>query len=85
MHYRVISGLELHMNAIQILANRCSLNLLSDFNYIVNRGTILVQIVSPCSALEDFYHSVVSLGFVLANPFYLENGVYEIEIRGYLS
>lgn len=87
MHYRVMQGLQKNINNIKGCAQESDLILLSTDYDLVNSGYIDIRIISCNSDIQYFCQCLTNMGFALVGNFIIDlgNGVYRIEIGGYIS
>ena len=87
MHYRVMQGLQQNINNIKGCAQESGLILLSTDYDLVNSGYIDIRIISCNSDIQYFCQCLVNMGFALVGSYLIDlgNGVYRIEIGGYIS
>lgn len=87
MHYRVMQGLQQNINNIKGCAQESGLILLSTDYDLVNSGYIDIRIISCNSNIQYFCQCLTNMGFALVGSYItdLGNGVYRIEIGGYIS
>jgi hypothetical protein len=87
MHYRVMQGLQQNINNIKGCAQESGLILLSTDYDLVNSGYIDIRIISCNSNIQYFCQCLTNMGFALVGSYIIDlgNGVYRIEIGGYIS
>lgn len=87
MHYRVMQGLQKNINNIKGCAQESDLILLSTDYDLVNSGYIDIRIISCNSNIQYFCQCLTNMGFALVGSYIIDlgNGVYRIEIGGYIS
>lgn len=87
MHYRVMQGLQQNINNIKGCAQESGLILLSTDYDLVNSGCIDIRIISCNSNIQYFCQCLTDMGFALVGNYIIDlgNGVYRIEIGGYIS
>lgn len=87
MHYKVMQGLQQNINNIKVCAQESGLVLLSTDYALVNCGYIDIRKASYNSNIQYFCQCLTNMGFVLVGNYItdLGNGVYRIEIGGYIS
>lgn len=87
MHYRVMQGLQQNINNIKGCAQKSGLILLSTDYDLVNSGYIDIRILSCNSDIQYFCQCLTNMGFALVGNYIIDlgNGVYRIEIGGYIS
>lgn len=87
MHYRVMQGLQQNINNIKECAQESGLILLSTDYDLVNSGYIDIRIISCNSNIQYFCQCLTNMGFALVGSYIIDlgNGVYRIEIGGYIS
>lgn len=87
MHYRVMQGLQKNINNIKGCAQESDLLLLSTDYDLVNSGYIDIRIISCNSDIQYFCQCLTNMGFALVGNYIIDlgNGVYRIEIGGYIS
>jgi len=87
MHYRVMQGLQQNINNIKGCAQESGLILLSTDYDLVNSGYIDIRIISCNSNIQYFCQCLTNMGFALVGSYIIDlgNGVYRIEIGGYIG
>lgn len=87
MHYRVMQGLQQNINNIKGCAQESGLILLSTDYDLINSGYIDIRIISCNSDIQYFCQCLTNMGFALVGNYIIDlgNGVYRIEIGGYIS
>lgn len=87
MHYKVMQGLQQNINNIKVCAQESGLVLLSTDYALVNSGYIDIRMASYNSNIQYFCQCLTNMGFALVGNYItdLGNGVYRIEIGGYIS
>lgn len=87
MHYKVMQGLQQNINNIKVCAQESGLVLLSTDYDLVNSGYIDIRMASYNSNIQYFCQCLTNMGFALVGNYItdLGNGIYRIEIGGYIS
>lgn len=82
-----MQGLQKNINNIKVCAQESGLVLLSTDYDLVNSGYIDIRMASYNSNIQYFCQCLTNMGFVLVGNYItdLVNGVYRIEIGGYIS
>lgn len=82
-----MQGLQQNINNIKVCAQESGLVLLFTDYDLVNCGYIDIRMASYNSNIQYFCQCLTNMGFVLVGNYItdLGNGVYRIEIGGYIS
>lgn len=82
-----MQGLQQNINNIKVCAQESGLVLLSTDYDLVNSGYIDIRMASYNSNIQYFCQCLTNMGFALVGNYItdLGNGVYRIEISGYIS
>ena len=82
-----MQGLQQNINNIKGCAQESGLILLSTDYDLVNSGYIDIRIISCNSNIQYFCQCLTNMGFALVGSYIIDlgNGVYRIEIGGYIS
>lgn len=82
-----MQGLQQNINNIKECAQESGLILLSTDYDLVNSGYIDIRIISCNSNIQYFCQCLTNMGFALVGSYIIDlgNGVYRIEIGGYIS
>jgi hypothetical protein len=82
-----MQGLQQNINNIKGCAQESGLILLSTDYDLVNSGYIDIRIISCNSNIQYFCQCLTNMGFALVGSYIIDlgNGVYRIEIGGYIG